>query len=369
LGLSAGFAAAQKPGKGGGGGGSVPTLPPVRYQLKTFRMPNDSCISVSVGSMNNSGIVVGYYGTSADTLRHPFLYDPSIDPDVALDLNTLDIDWHEPGWRLASALGVNESGYVVGQMEEFAQPGVWRGYVLDLNVSPAVLVPLSTGTASNWARRINDNLDVVGVAAAEEGYHIYVCNVADEAFTDLGILGTSGVELSNPPPGEPAQVVGEFWGSWTVFRYIVGAGFDESVTPFPGRALRIASNGDFCGNYDQFNKGGKNVTYRPMRYRGSLEIFSDLQGYASGINTHGDIVTWNTQQLYHEGTGLINLNSVVVGIASDLAIWDGSWARCLPDMTERGALNPGMPNYPGICVWLAGSQFGPRGALLVPVEP
>lgn len=360
---------AQGKGKPGGGGGGT-TLPPVRYQVKTFRMPAHSVGSVSTHQMTNTGIVVGYY-TTTDNARHPFLYDPSDNPDVAIDLNDLDISWHAPGWRLASALGVNELGYVVGQMEEIANPGLWHGYVLDLNASPAFLVPLSTGPALNYTRRINDNLDIVGVTATEGGgYKVNLYNLASNQYAELGSVATHQVELSNPPPGQPAQVVGTLWKSWSLFRYTVGGGFDNSMSQFQGNAWAINPNGVFCGQYDKYNKSGNITASYAYRYENSLQTFTDIPNRgASAINSHKDFVTWNNQKLYHEGAGLLDLNSLIVGSTSDVAIWNGSGAKCLPDMTERGALNPGMPNYPGMCAWLYGPEYGHRGALLIPVAP
>jgi hypothetical protein len=369
-------ALAQGKGKPGGGGSTPP--PPVTYALKTFEMPVASPWSIGSVRMSSSGIVVGSYST-AYGVEHPFIYDPSVDPDFAQDLNDdFDIVLANTGKRLADeglrivgANDINNLGFVVGPIEEIENPGVWRGYLLDLKADPPKLHLLpDAGLGHTYARRINDSMDIAGTYALASGFgRAYLFNpLDDEELVDLGLTDVyRQVELSNPAPGQLPQVVGETFDG-IVFRYTREVGLDPNVA-FEGAVGGVSATGGFCGRISQRQKNGKYVDY-PYRYENTLEIISELQSYSPiAINSHGDLATFTGGLLYHEGTGVIKLNDVMVGSAKDLSLWSGSWYRFILDMTERGAISPAIPDFPGICGRLSDPKNGERGFVLVPVAP
>jgi hypothetical protein len=375
LGLSADFAAAPlyAQGKGKpGGGGSNPPPPPVTYALKVFDMPTIATdyILMETYNMTSTGVVVGYFRQGGP--YQPFLYDPSIDPDMAINLNDLGVAGLPEGWRIVAAIGVNEYGFVVGAIEEIAVPDVYRGYLLDLNADPPLLQTLPDGPGHAYARGINDCMDIVGVARAANGnLRGYVFNpLIDLEVTDLGIDLDHRVKLSNPLPGFPAQVTGvRISSSYPVFRYTIESGelTDLFATNGDQRAIPrdISPTGVVCGGYPKpKTKNGSTA----FRYDSALEVLSDV-GAAGAINSQGDLAMLYERSLYHEGTGLIDLTKTLTGSADDLDEWNSATEVVVSGMTERGAVNPDVPNFPGICGKITKSGIGSRGFILIPVAP
>ena len=224
------------------------------------------------------------------------------------------------------------------------------------------------GLGDTYARRINDNMDILGVSLPNtgvwRGYHYNPNSDAD--VTDLGFeLFWHQVELSNPPAGVPAQVVGQRNPNGTVFRYTIGYGMEPDLALPEGNyrlhPYDISPNGEFCGGYP---KPKTRNAYMAYRYDDAVETFSNL-ATATAIDGHGDFVAG--PMLYHEGTGAFNLDGTLGGSASDLSIWNDSAYPNTVDMTERGAINPDAPNFPGMCGYLYSPSFGYRGFVLIPV--
>jgi hypothetical protein len=109
------------------------------------------------------------------------------------------------------------------------------------------------------------------------------------------------------------------------------------------------------------------------RFGSNLETFASLTT-ALAINSHGDM-SFAGKTLYHEGTGsgsqIIDLTSTLAGAPADLAFWNNAYSinSSGSDMTERGAINPSVPDFPGICGTLFGDSSGSLGYVLIPVTP
>lgn len=369
--------AAPPEGKGGGGGGGdtgdspATVTPPVRYSVKTFGMPADYSGggSVYVYQMTSSGIVVGDY-PDLTGFKQPFIYDPSIDTDVAINLNDLGIVGIPEGWRILSATDINELGYAVGPLQSLADPGLYRGYLLDLTATPPAMSTLPDGPSTTYARRINDMMDIVGAYQREDGtWGAYSYNPAiDTATNDLGISlwGSASIELSNPVDGSAAMAAGRL-SDGSSFRLALGGELEILAELLsPSRIEDINPHGDVCGVYTTSTK--KSTTNEAFRYTTGLQLFSEFGG-AVAITAHGDLVLTTNSGLYlhHDGTGAISLDEVAVGDESDLADWFGStWVQA-SDMTERGAINPDVPDYPGICGLMRFDDASMRGWVLTPV--
>ena len=93
----------KKPPKddGGGGGGIVTVQPPMRYWINSFSMPADHNGQGGLSyQMTSSGVVIGDY-LDLNGARQPYVYDPSIDPDSAVNLNAFGIVGIPEGWRIS----------------------------------------------------------------------------------------------------------------------------------------------------------------------------------------------------------------------------------------------------------------------------
>ncbi len=70
----------------------TPPPPPIHYQIHYFTAPQAGGSFDAIRAMNNAGVMVGDYTSrrrTAATSRRGFIYDPTIDPDQAIDLNDL----------------------------------------------------------------------------------------------------------------------------------------------------------------------------------------------------------------------------------------------------------------------------------------
>jgi hypothetical protein len=109
------------------------------------------------------------------------------------------------------------------------------------------------------------------------------------------------------------------------------------------------------------------------RYDGTLLSMRGLG--ATHINNAGDmnirVGTYSSPLLYHQGTGLIDLEKLIIGKASDLNCWKASIRRDVAGMTQRGAWNtdPAVVNYPGFAGTISGASSGNWVYLLRPVKP
>jgi len=310
--LNQGFAA-----KPGGGGTPPPPLPPVRYYTTAV-----SLLAGATGGyrndMNNGAQVVGW--CTGDTMpKTGFLFDPSRNPNQAIDLNSLVTAGIPAGWRIASGVGINDWGVVVGYLEN--DFGDRRGFAMDLEVAnPVVDLLPDFGTNHSYGRRINENGDILGVFTDAQGApHWYYFNPGlygpgwERLARAAGPLNFSGdtpsllpvvsewnAELNNPVPGRPAQIAGMVAGTRTPFRYTLGAATAEQ---FPELVLQsglmgINVDGTFCGmlRTSVIIKNRTVSAYVPFRFNNStagpdiLSTGNTGNDSAAYINSTGDVV-------------------------------------------------------------------------------
>ena len=147
-----------------------PALPPVRYQVQLWSVPGATGFDVS--DTNNQRQTVGaatvdLNGDGVGDSRYGFLYDPSIDLEVGLDLNDI-VAGIPDGWYIRMATAINEVGQIVAHIEPIANmtgsPSLSeiQAVVIDMNQTPPSLhvIPDRAFTVYSVAGDINDFGDV-----------------------------------------------------------------------------------------------------------------------------------------------------------------------------------------------------------------
>ena len=111
--------------------------PPVLYDITYFDMPYavESGTGPIVYGMNNAGCVVGTYVNAGTSLSSGFLYDPSVDPSNAMDLNDI-VQPGLPGWHIESGRSINDAGDIAGTIRQYGDDLV-NPCVIDMNVNVA----------------------------------------------------------------------------------------------------------------------------------------------------------------------------------------------------------------------------------------
>ena len=167
---------AAKPGGGGGkpggGGGEDPQLPPVRYRIQFIDLPANVTGTPTpyVNDINNLGQVVGNY--AAEDGQRAFLFNG----DQAIDLNEIvAAGLPDDGWRLRSALAINDHMVVVGNIEKIgSDPIETRPIAIDLAADNPVVdllpdVGVVFGLTAGY--RINENGDILGIYELANGIY------------------------------------------------------------------------------------------------------------------------------------------------------------------------------------------------------
>jgi hypothetical protein len=326
--LSATLTVSVQAKKGGGGkpGGEDPpppvVLPPVEYQVTHITRPNptDPSEIVHVNAFSDTGIAVGYYGNLDD--RRAWLYDPSdpLNPFSAVDLNDLPIVGLE-GWVIQSAVGVNNNGLVVGYASPTGDLSDRRGFVLDLDSMEIASLPdVGWGWARGYARRVNDNGDILGFferADGTRGAYLYnpgLRGAAADDYLEIVDVNAKGVfELNNPLPGFPSQIVGEA-ADGAVCEYTRGGTVSYRTHQF--QELAINDYGDIAG------RGSIEVPLRKNRTEIVQVVFRDtgveeyLEGYfgiVSGLTNDGTVLIRGSggNTLYVDGWEFVDVNSLI----------------------------------------------------------
>jgi hypothetical protein len=174
LSLAAATALAGKPPKNP----PPPPPPPVIYTLQVYDMPTTEAGPVTIynSDIASDGTIVGYFKQNG--VNHAYLYNSAT--DQAFNLNDVGVIGLPSGWRIAAALAINNHGCVVGAIEEIANPGTWRGYILDIWGSPPLLTTLPDGPDHTYPKGINDKMEIVGVRLGANGrYRGYVFNALE----------------------------------------------------------------------------------------------------------------------------------------------------------------------------------------------
>ena len=362
-------------GKGGGGGGGTtpPQLPPVRYRIAFPAMPANATGGLFVDNINDLGQVVGWY--SAEDGQRAFIYDATKNGGSVIDLNTVVQGGLPEGWRLRSAVSINDHMVIVGIMElTGSSPVQVRPIAIDLGTeTPVVDLLPDVGVDFSYGRWINNNGDILGVYQTENGSFAWFFNpdlyngdaqvraerngqpqnMTQDVPQDLSALGSRAQQfhLNN---AAPAQIAGVN-DNGIAFRYTTG---DNPVwQTFPELNLYVSSlgglndAGTFCGLL-YVPRDGKNKDYTaPFRYTAALNElppFSQFQfQQPRGINGAGDVIFYD--QIYRDdwakdyGRPYVPVDDLVVGTDADLATWFSGTSVDMFVLNNRaGASNSGQ---------------------------
>lgn len=341
-----------------------PAVPKMRIQF--FDVPNPDGEKYIV-QMNNFGQVVGHYETAAGE-RHGFLYDPVVNPEVALDLNDL-VDAPE-GWVIAGARAINDYGAVAGFLHPVGDETVSRAFVCDLSdPTPFVQTLPDSEWTSTLALGINENGDVLGKfrnADGTYGLYVYNCGLYGRADPGVIVLSTNmiyGGAINNPVGTRGAQVLGQDAVTGVPFRWTRGQGFEFLTQAGTCGVYDINDAGTFCG-WAAFKISKTSYAKLPMRYGTLLQSLPG--GYstelASRVNASGDVITtWG--RLYSDLWGFKTLNTLIDPADPNAAAWN-SRSNLLPlTLNDRGATTK-CGQVSGTIWWADGTE---KFFLLTPV--
>lgn len=349
-----------------GGGGS--TLPKVRYQIQLWSTPGGG--TGFINDMNTQGQVIGWYKTSSGEKR-AYLYDPSVNLTQAIDLNTIATP--PTGWVIASAVGINDFGMIVGYLEPVGTDGTIRaGYILDISAASPVLQPIPDSEWSNTLpRAINEDGDILGLYVNANGFYgAYIYNPAEDPLpVDLGIelQHAEYCAINNSTATRGPQIalqIRDGSNAGIATRWTRAGGFE---TPLPGTNTSVRDindSGMICGGTTAKLGKGPLQTY-PFRYTNSLEILASPGLLAaSRINSAGDLLVGNL--MYREGTGFLKLDDLIDRTDPDAALWfsASSGSTWPSEMNDRIA-GPEFGQLAGAHTLSTGVQFN---YLLTPVS-
>jgi uncharacterized membrane protein len=327
-----------------------PPLPPIRYRIQYWTIPNADPTTASLNGMNNLGQIVGWYYNLAGS-RRGYLYDPlSIDSHVAVDLETHVGGAGVPsGWRISGALGINDDGIIVGSVSpsEDADATVRQGFVLDTQaaVPQVVLLPNWGAWSYTYARQINDNGDILGVYENPDdstGLYFYNPNDPNSPYF-LDDVQTNGL-LNNPTATRPAQVGGTFDnGTQAPFRWTPQSNTLETFGTLTtvGGVRGMNDAGTLCGS----TRSGKPSTIYPMRVNlPPAQLLSNIYGpWGQDINSTGDVLLASAGTksggLYRDDWpaygNSVDVNKLVTGTQAELATWASASSTALYLINDR----------------------------------
>ena len=355
---------------GGGDSGGTTELPPIKYQIQLWEMPNgDQNGTGWTNDVNILGQVVGWYNTASGD-RHGYLYDPGTTAAVDLnDIGVVGIPTDLP-WYIRSAVGINDFGDIVGYLRLLGVTGIRRGYVLNMNLLNADPPQLTTLPDSDWsdtyARSINNDGDVLGRYRKNDvnydrGAYVFTSGLygdADEKVTKLlGGDTMTRIFMSNRnQDGVPlfAGLLANEDGSRTAFRLTPRLTpeqpeellelFDESADELAiSDVYGINDSGVFCGGYDRVvGTRGKRTIYAltPFRYGATLESFPGSGWWAESINNSNDFVT--SDLYYHDEWGYVNPNDLIGPLDPEAANWAARSGLAIQKLNARDATNFGQ---------------------------
>lgn len=355
---------AKKGGGGKPGGEDPPTeLPDIRYEINFPQLPTNSIGGVWINEVNNRGQVVGWYwGVNG---RNAFLFAPEV--DAVIDLNSMNLEGIPDGWRMASAVSINEEQVIVGYLlDEQNELDGRRGFALDLGAStPVVDLLPDLGAAGSYGRDINENGDILAgyedvggirraylynpgyysgdpvVRALRDGLPLDLMN---EIPTLLWLTGRAEeFQLNNPLSGRPAQIGGTN-ADGIAFRYTTGDNpryetFPDVDLYWDNLFFSINDWGTFCGlaRVPDASARGKKVqtTNAPFRYNTSLEVlpFEGQVGTPEDINYAGDLIS--STHVFRDDWGWLPIDLLVDETDPDLPIWLSGTTIDLFDMSDR----------------------------------
>jgi probable HAF family extracellular repeat protein len=362
-----------------------PPPPPVLYGIQFWTTP-EPYSAFDIYGTNNLGQVVGRSWVPGTRPDHGFLYDPWTDLDSAVDLNTLDIAGIPEGWKIRSAIGINDDGVIVGSLEKTDLTVTRMGFILDTQASPLTMEVPPNPPSSYWlCHKINNSGDVL-VAYKDDAtgawgakiYHWTTGQWGPDAGVDV-VLSDYSWALSNN--GQVALQVVDGTNFGLACRWTPSTGTLEPIRNGQYNAVAYGINdvGTVCGSVGAYvpaqrGKGkGASGTY-PFRYATSLEVLWDGSGMsANAINSDGDLLwgqgPWttvkyyvyqDTSQSFYDVDSLIDPND-----ATDAAIWCTRTGGIPAGITNRIGTT-GFGQIVGMISLADGSQLG---YLLTPRQP
>ncbi len=292
---------AAKP-RGGGGGGA--TLPPVRYQVQFYSIPGLDA-EINYGDTNTKLQTVGRARTR-DGLAFAYYYDPAVDPENAVILNSV-VSGIPDGYSIRAATAINEFGEISVNVEPVNSPGeFYLTGMVDMNQVPPQLhiVPDRSFTEFSVPGDINDwgDLSVYYVNAdGTTGYYVYNFNPASgiAAPIDLGLYNSGA---SHPFINNARQIV------CRVNNEALRLSWDGSTERFGDlEPWGITESGGFGGVArvsTSKRNGGSSTSNYSFLVDTALEIRTDTEG-ALDLNDSFDYVSKG--KLYHRQLGTFSI--------------------------------------------------------------
>ncbi len=245
-------------------------------------------------AINSSGQVTGSSSTASNGPAHAFLYSAG----VTSDLGTL-------GGLAATGLGINDSGEVVGQIENVGAQTSPYGFVY-LNGQIMALPTLAEPGQANYifasANAVNGSGLIAGVSQATGG------------GPTLGLLYTNLVPKQISPTSQGASAINDYG-------QVVGDGYLYSngvvTAPFSGTATGINNAGQVIGYYPG------TVPLNPAAFlfsNGTTQTLPALAGATYslplGINNAGQVVgaaaiNGAYEPFLYSNGATINLNTLI----------------------------------------------------------
>ena len=177
-----------------------PALPPVRYQIHFFeQLTSDSTNSMGLLGTNNFGQAVGTH-TLANGLSVAIIYDPAINSQRVVDLNSIvPLGANYSGWRISTANSINSFGQIAARIERTSTTER-KAVRIDMNGDPLSgqspqlqVIPVEHLTdyasgGNSHSMDINEFGDILGRYWRKDGTNgVYVYN--------FGSPSPNGVEL------------------------------------------------------------------------------------------------------------------------------------------------------------------------------
>jgi hypothetical protein len=315
-------------------------LPPIEYQVQLFEFPADG--SGSIFGANNLGQVVGFNFNRATNGYRAWLFDATLDPQQAVDLNSLPIKGVPDGYVIGAALDINDWGFAVGflQLDGDETTESRRGYVLDTITWSMQTFPEEEEPAHSFALKINEDGLVLGAydwidedgRVFREGTYLY--DPAQDAFTFPYLPGIDNrsMALNNATDTRAAQIAGHERGSISLPRRMLRLTLPNALEIIDlhedstrSRFYGLNDAGTMCGtislDVSTHPRKQEIVTY-PFRYNQSLELLPVPPSGGSNafdINSAGDIVS--SYHVYHDDWGYVSADDVVVGSPETMERW------------------------------------------------
>jgi hypothetical protein len=354
-----------------GGNGKPSVLPGIRYVVTPVTLPAGAAGNFFRTSDHNEAAAVVGWASDAANVRRAIAYLPSISLSQAFDLDdpALGIVGIPPGWHVRSAVGINNHGDIVGNLESNDPANLTRKAFLLVSSGGApqltVLGPFDPAAQIEYAHRINDSGDIVAVSqkntAADPSvrYSLYVGNPGlygnpPVAFQRVDFLaagapyeGASELppELSNRLGASPAVLAGRLDDeSDTFFRMrIDGSQFElaPNYTAADGSSFEWISTADIDIN-DYAHVLGR-ATVLP-RKKGQFNRYAAIwplgaAQYEPVAATEAVGSPWDYAAMNNDGDFV--LQSFLKGAPH---LWHGDWSPSHGAISIAEMLHPDDPN-------------------------